>query len=151
MEKSLLSPVSVNSEDYQFLSLSQLERQTLLDQDDRYSYEFSPPPSPLTQVQRSTPFLDDLRGDAALLVYLHHFTPTFYGEQQHRGFGQKDTITGETWYYFASVPIIRLFYTGGDAAVAIFFVLSGYVLTISPLTTKINRTACEGVGSPHTC
>jgi peptidoglycan/LPS O-acetylase OafA/YrhL len=35
--------------------------------------------------------------------------------------------------YIVQLPFIRVLFSGGNAAVAIFFVLSGYVLSISPL------------------
>lgn len=35
--------------------------------------------------------------------------------------------------YIVQLPFIRILFSGGNAAVAIFFVLSGYVLSISPL------------------
>jgi peptidoglycan/LPS O-acetylase OafA/YrhL len=37
-------------------------------------------------------------------------------------------------YYFASLPIIRTFFTGGHFAVSVFFVISGYVLSAKPLS-----------------
>lgn len=83
------------------------------------------PPRP-----RSTAFLDGLRGLAALFVFNHHFIGPFYPvDQFERGFGEE----GE-FYYLANAPFLRVVYTGGAAAVAIFFVLSGYVLSKSPLS-----------------
>lgn len=37
-------------------------------------------------------------------------------------------------YYFAAFPGIRTLFTGGHFAVAIFFVISGYVLSAKPLS-----------------
>ena len=90
----------------------------------------------LAQEQQPTPsrsrpvaYLDGLRGFAAFLVYISHHVSWFYGSDvpiQH-GYGWH----GEK--LFATLPFIRPFFTGGSAAVAIFFVLSGYVLSRSSL------------------
>lgn len=83
---------------------------------------------------RSTAYLDGLRGFAALLVYILH----------HQGWGHSnvegsESILGDAFgwngqYYFAGLPGIRLLFTGGHAAVPIFFVTSGYVLSHKPLS-----------------
>jgi len=82
---------------------------------------------------RSTAYLDGLRGFAALLVYVLH----------HQGWGHSnvegsESILGDAFgwkgqYYFIGLPGIRLL-TGGHAAVPIFFVTSGYVLSHKPLS-----------------
>ncbi|CAM1505964.1 Fc.00g116010.m01.CDS01 [Cosmosporella sp. VM-42] len=75
-------------------------------------------------------YLDGLRGLAALMVYWFHHVSWFYGPQDEiqYGFGYKDASR-----YFVTLPFVRVFWTGGSAAVSIFFVLSGYVLSRSPL------------------
>lgn len=85
------------------------------------------PPSPRT---RPTAFLDGLRGLAAFLVYISHHISWFYGAEDaiQYGFGS----TGANGH-FATLPFVRILFTGGNPAVAIFFVLSGYVLSKSPL------------------
>ena len=40
----------------------------------------------------------------------------------------------ENKYYFAAMPLIRTFFTGGHFAVAVFFFISGYVLSAKPLS-----------------
>lgn len=84
---------------------------------------------PIQRRISSTTYLDGLRGLAALLVYLSHNIAYWYGPDTafERGFGYH----GE--YMFATLPFIRIIFTGGSAAVALFFVLSGYVLSLSPL------------------
>lgn len=75
----------------------------------------------------STLFLDGLRGLAALSVLIQHTIGAYDLNVHEHGFGENGH------YYFASLPFIRLIFSGGSAAVAIFFVLSGYVLSKSPL------------------
>ncbi|CAK1357930.1 unnamed protein product [Cercospora beticola] len=79
--------------------------------------------------KKNTAYLDGLRGLAALLVYIYHHVSWYFGPTD-------DLING--WgangnHYFFQLPFIRLILTGGNAGVVIFFVLSGYVLSISPL------------------
>ncbi|KFG85111.1 putative acyltransferase [Metarhizium anisopliae] len=80
--------------------------------------------------QHKTAYLDGLRGFAALIVYWHHHVLWAHKEDIEifeNGFGYNQQ------YYFAALPGVRLFFSGGHLAVSIFFVLSGYVLSIKPL------------------
>lgn len=74
-------------------------------------------------------YLNGLRGIASLLVYLSHHTgyahPNTIAFQHAYGWNEK--------YYFTCLPGIRLFFNGGSYSVALFFVISGYVLSRSPL------------------
>lgn len=40
---------------------------------------------------------------------------------------------GDSWF-FAAMPVVRTFFTGGHFAVSVFFVISGYVLSAKPLS-----------------
>lgn len=81
---------------------------------------------------RPTAYLDGLRGFAALLVYiLHH-------EVWAHDTGLSDRILENAFgyegrFYFAQFPGIRIFFSGGHFSVAVFFVISGYVLSAKPL------------------
>jgi peptidoglycan/LPS O-acetylase OafA/YrhL len=93
--------------------------------------EHSVQSGPIQRPKRAT-HLDGLRGFAALLVYsLHHQVWGHSGTQGEfileNAFGYHDQ------YYFVCLPGVRLFFSGGHFAVAIFFVISGYVLSASPL------------------
>lgn len=66
-----------------------------------------------------TAYLDGLRGFAAFMVYWHHHQlwPRALGDlifENAFGFEER--------YYFACLPGIRTFFTGGHFAVAVFFV-----------------------------
>ena len=67
---------------------------------------------------------------AALVVYLTHHA--YYAHEVpalHRAFGWHGD------YYFAAAPVIRLFFSGGALSVALFFIISGYVVALSPLNS----------------
>lgn len=75
-------------------------------------------------------YLDGLRGMAALIVYLTHHA--YYAHEVpllHRAFG----YNGQ--YYFATAPGFRLFFSGGALSVALFFVISGYVVSLSAMNS----------------
>ena len=80
-----------------------------------------------------TAYLDGLRGFAALLVFsLHH---QVWG---HSGVGGEYILENAFgWdgkYYAICFPGIRILFSGGHLAVAVFFVISGYVLPAKALT-----------------
>ncbi|KAJ9612514.1 hypothetical protein H2200_004111 [Cladophialophora chaetospira] len=86
-----------------------------------------------TQKTKRTAYLDGLRGFAALLVYFGHHQLWAHDNMS------PDRILENAWgydgqYYFACLPGIRTFFSGGHFAVTVFFVLSGYVLSTKPLT-----------------
>ncbi|KAF2799200.1 hypothetical protein K505DRAFT_231511 [Melanomma pulvis-pyrius CBS 109.77] len=81
---------------------------------------------------RQTAWLDGLRGFAAFMVYLHHNQLWAHG-----GMGNliyENAFGYEGRHYFAALPFVRHFFSGGHFAVAIFFVISGYVLSIKSLS-----------------
>ncbi|CDF81327.1 Putative uncharacterized protein, partial [Taphrina deformans PYCC 5710] len=88
---------------------------------------FISPPRP--QKLRSTSYLDGLRGIAAFIVYVAHSEAWNHdADEIQYGFGYRDH------YAAITLPFVRVFITGGHAAVAVFFVISGFVLSRRPLT-----------------
>lgn len=82
---------------------------------------------------RPTAYLDGLRGFAAFLVYWghHHLWARDAMKADaifENGFGYNKQ------YYFATLPGIRTFFSGGHFSVTLFFVISGYVLSTKPLS-----------------
>ncbi|KAJ5061029.1 acyltransferase 3 [Bipolaris maydis] len=77
---------------------------------------------------RPTDFLDGMRGYAAFIVYCcHFFMPTH--PQATRGFnGYND----DQDYWLTQLPIIRLIYSG-HVSVSLFFVISGFSISLKPL------------------
>ncbi|KAH6678791.1 acyltransferase family-domain-containing protein [Plectosphaerella plurivora] len=80
---------------------------------------------------KPTAYLDGLRGVAALIVYIFHGVYLWF-PGLNNGFGQDE----ENRYLF-QLTILRTLHCG-PASVAVFFVISGFVLTIGPLA-KIHR------------
>lgn len=74
---------------------------------------------------RPTAYLDGMRGAGAVIVSFGHYTTSTYNT--HHGWGCEDR-----YYNFMRLPILRLVH-GGGAAVALFFVISGYALSYKPM------------------
>lgn len=72
--------------------------------------------------------LDGLRGAAAWLVFVRHYTIA-YQAQADLGYGQ--VFENEAYTGFMRLPFLRLLYAG--PLVQIFFLVSGYVLALKPL------------------
>ncbi|TLS29005.1 hypothetical protein PpBr36_02070 [Pyricularia pennisetigena] len=82
-----------------------------------------PPRSTLIPV---TAYLDGLRGVAAFFVYTYHYFIAIDGQRLRYAYGMKNQS-------LSSLPLLRLASHSGPAMVAIFFTISGYVLTVGPL------------------
>jgi peptidoglycan/LPS O-acetylase OafA/YrhL len=97
---------------------------------------------------RRTAWLDGLRGFAAFIVYIHHNQLWAHGGKGNLIF--ENSFGFENRRYFAALPFVRLFFSGGHFAVAIFFVISGYVLSVKSLSlihSGKTSTAAESLGS----
>lgn len=80
---------------------------------------------------RRTAWLDGLRGFAAFMVLLHH--NQLWAHDIHGNSVFENSFGYQGRHYFAALPFIRHFFSGGHFAVAIFFVISGYVLSVKSL------------------
>ena len=81
------------------------------------------------QIVRPTDFLDGLRGIACVIVFIWHGVNPMYPNAAV-GFWSSNGLKHD--HYVTQLPIIRLFYTG-TIMVLIFFVLSGFSITLKPL------------------
>ncbi|KAI1740674.1 acyltransferase family-domain-containing protein [Xylaria scruposa] len=76
--------------------------------------------------RRPTAWLDGLRGVAALFVVMHHMSLLWFSWDIHNGWTNWND-------HLIQLPIIRLV-VSGRANVMIFFVISGYALSLRPLS-----------------
>ncbi|KAI7285607.1 aquaporin [Hortaea werneckii] len=82
---------------------------------------------------RHTAWLDGLRGLAAFEVFIFHYIDGWLDRTTPWGHGEH---MRSEWYY---LPIFRTFYASGDAAVCLFFGISGYVLSYRMLSLLRQR------------
>lgn len=76
-----------------------------------------------------TAYLDGLRGVAAFIVYIFHWSYLWFPFLR-KGFGSSPTSED----LFIQRPVIRFIHSG-RASVTLFFVISGYVITLKTLST----------------
>ncbi|KAI6283732.1 hypothetical protein MCOR07_010595 [Pyricularia oryzae] len=81
---------------------------------------------------RRTAYLDGVRGFAAFMVYLQHHQLWAHSQKDHNVLESSFGTNGQV--YLATLPGVRAFFIGGHFAVAIFFIISGYVLSTKPLS-----------------
>lgn len=97
------------------------------------SQYLNPAPTKPEKVFR-TSYLNGLRGVAALLVFVRHYTVP-YQPLVELGYGQ--LYNDETYNGLMRLPFLRLLYDG--PARAVFFLISGYVISMKPLKLIHNR------------
>ncbi|KAF2469832.1 acyltransferas-like protein [Lindgomyces ingoldianus] len=97
---------------------------------------------------RRTAWLDGLRGFAAFMVYIHHNQLWAHG--QNGNLIYENAFGYEGRHYTAALPFVRHLFSGGHFAVAIFFVISGYVLSVKSMGLIHNgqfQNSADSVGS----
>ncbi|QIW99066.1 hypothetical protein AMS68_004584 [Peltaster fructicola] len=98
---------------------------------------------------RETAWLDGVRGVAAFLVMINHYSMEWLSPLADAPFGAMMTTDWNpdgVWYHRAGehlwapwrLPILRLLMVSGGAQVSVFFVLSGMVLSWSPLGSVLS-------------
>ncbi len=101
-----------------------------------YASLFSPwpqkPASSQPEKLRPTAYLDGIRGFAAFLVYWHHHQ--LWAHVPVQLIALESSFGFDGFHYFAALPVVRNFFHGGHFAVAVFFVISGYVLSAKPMS-----------------
>ncbi|KAM7209176.1 Acyltransferase family domain containing protein [Naviculisporaceae sp. PSN 640] len=90
------------------------------------------PNEPQKRRLHPTSYLDGMRGLAALFVFFCHYFYTCFVIAQSYGYGDSN-------YHVLKLPIIRLFYQG-PPMVSVFFVISGYALSLKPLKLIRSRS-----------
>ena len=80
------------------------------------------------EIVRPTDFLDGLRGYASLFVFITHSVLPLHPKYGVGFWGNN----GKDDYWLTQLPIIRLFHSG-LACVHVFFVLSGFSISLKPL------------------
>lgn len=83
--------------------------------------------------QRPTAYMDGLRGLVSILVFIRHFSLPW---QQHLDYGYGYE---EQYWGFLRLPFLRLLYAG--PLVQMFFIVSGYVLSIKSLKLSDTKDA----------
>lgn len=78
---------------------------------------------------RPTDFLDGLRGYAAFIVFFYHFVVPAH-PKAHIGYGGGNGVT-DRWV--TQLPIFRLIISGQEC-VFLFFIISGFSISLKPLT-----------------
>lgn len=84
----------------------------------------------------STSYMNGLRGIACVIVYINHIIYKYYRWMINAYDGQRNS-------HFLQLPVIRIL-VSGHSSVCIFLVLSGFVLSYSPLR-KIHARDADGL------
>lgn len=88
-----------------------------------------PPPKLNARRGEPTQWLNGLRGLAAFLVMSYHFHIAWWGMGMEVPYGAFKDQPWDIW----RLPVLRILVCSGHTQVSIFFVLSGFVLSWSPL------------------
>ncbi|KAJ5096865.1 hypothetical protein N7456_007586 [Penicillium angulare] len=95
----------------------------------------------MTTPPRSTQYLDGLRGCAAVVVFIHHYSRAYLRNHMEHGYGFGDHQS------ILQLPILSLIYSGFPM-VAIFYVISGHVLSYKPVHDPQAGRLLVTLGSP---
>lgn len=86
-------------------------------------------------------YLEGLRGIASVMVFLLHFILAFFPAAQR---GNPLQVHNSVELILSNAPLVNIIY-GGHFAVYIFFVLSGYVLTVGYFRSQDRMKLVRGM------
>lgn len=125
MSSTLLHNILRNPQPYVISTILFLLPSFIVEPLRNYSSSSRPtPPKPLGP----TAWLDGLRGVAALIVWVFHWCLLWFTKAYNDVYGSPGSAN-----YIFQLPFIRTL-TSGVASVAVFFLISGYVITIKTLS-----------------
>ncbi|KAH6649870.1 acyltransferase family-domain-containing protein [Chaetomium tenue] len=120
------------------------------------------PPRPTAPQPGPTAYLDGMRGLAALIVFFCHFLYTSFAIAPGYGSGSGTTAATTTptannnhsnppnppnhHHHLPLLPFIRLLFSG-PPMVCVFFIISGYALSLRPLTRAATTTTTQSTGT----
>ncbi|TVY47470.1 hypothetical protein LOCC1_G002205 [Lachnellula occidentalis] len=119
-------------------------------------HQTSKPPNLNSGRSNALTYLTGIRGVASVIVFIYHWTHGLFHNSMDHAYGDITTTntsepssssaTQSSHNHIMQLPPLRLFYAA-EAMVALFFVLSGYVLSYRPIQ-QMNKPSCHLPATP---